>query len=275
MWPSPAEIHDLDDEEHFTAQHMLAHFLDGRGIAVEEIGVADTVVCTFLTYTWKRLLERTNAERAPHWVYPHDLAPLAHGQIGGRRISLARLPQGAPAATMVLEGLIAAGARRLLVLGAAGSLQERAPAGSLVVPDAAIREEGTSFHYVPPGVAARPDPELLHRIADGCRARGVEPVVGENWTTDAIFREFKKKVLHYRARDVISVEMEASALFSVAAFRGVQIAFLLVISDELFHTWTPAFAHDVYRDRLKLAQDVLLDVAAALPDAPAQQDVRP
>jgi uridine phosphorylase len=164
-----------------------------------------------------------------------------------------------------MELLIAAGARNFIVLGAAGSLQENVPAGSLVVPDGAVREDGTSFHYLPPEVLPRPSAALAERLRDGCRQHGVEPFSGMNWSTDAIFRELKKKVLYHRSQGVVTVEMEAAALFSVGMFRGVDIAFLLAVSDELFRPWAPAFREPVYRERLLMAHDIALEVAGGLP----------
>jgi uridine phosphorylase len=164
-----------------------------------------------------------------------------------------------------MEVLIACGARRFLILGAAGSLQEQAPIGSLVLPDAVLREDGTSFHYLPPEAVPAPDVALTAQIRAACERRGVTPLSGTNWSTDAIFREFKRKVEHLRQSGVLCVEMEAASIFSVAAVRGVQASLLLAISDELFRPWAPAFLHELYRQRVRDAQDILLDVAAQLP----------
>jgi uridine phosphorylase len=233
MW-KPPEAHDLSDEEHFTAEHALRYFLDAQGIGVADVGVQDVVVATFLRYTWKQLVEQTSAEPARYWIRSQETMPIHHGAVSGRPVTIVQLPVGAPAAVLQMEMLLACGARHFLVLGAAGSLQEHAPIGSLVVPDAAVREEGTSFHYLPPDVTPTPSEPLAARVRDACRERGVEPIGGTGWSTDAIFRELKKKVLHYRAQDVVCVDMEAAAMFAVGMFRGVEVAFLLGISDELF-----------------------------------------
>jgi len=262
VWSTPAHVHDLSDEEHFTAEHALRYFLEGRGLTVEEIGVNPTVVATLLPQTWRSLAAKAAAQPAKQWLYSHERIPLSHGLARDVPVSLVALPQGAPAAVMVMEFLIALGARRFLVLGAAGSLQERAPIGSFVVPEAVVREDGTSFHYQPPEVTPTPASALATLLRERSAAAGVAPVSGVNWSTDAIFRELKRKVLYFRKQGVLSVEMEAAALFAAGAFRGVEVAMLLVISDELFRPWAPAFLHETYRGRLKLAQDVLLDAAS-------------
>lgn len=265
MWSTPSDVHDLSDEEHFTAEHLLHYFLGSRGVSVSDIGISDVVICTFLPQTFSRIVKLCNATPAGHWLWSHDDRPLFHGTINGRPVSLSTLHVGAPGAVLSMEVMIASGARTFIVLGAAGSLQERAPIGSIVVPDAAIREDGTSFHYLAPEIEPRPNPALAAKLRTGFRDRGVDAHGGTNWSTDAIFRELKKKVQHYRTQGVLTVEMEAAAMFSVGMFRGVEVAFALAISDELFRPWAPAFREKSYRNALNTAQDVALAVAATLP----------
>lgn len=265
MWSTPADVHDLNDEEHFTAQHMRDYVLESAGWAPADVQVSDVVIGTFLGRTWKRLAQEASADPVPRWILPAETTTLFQGKAGDRPVTIVKFPVGGPATAMVMEVLIACGARRFLILGAAGSLQERAPLGSLVLPEAVLREDGTSFHYLPPEVVPAPDPALTALVRAACEQRGISPISGTNWSTDAIFREFKKKVEHLRGRDVLCVEMEAATIFSVAAVRTVEATLLLAISDELFRPWAPAFLHDLYRQRVRDAQHILLDVAAALP----------
>ncbi|HLZ71686.1 MAG TPA: nucleoside phosphorylase [Dehalococcoidia bacterium] len=265
MWSTPAHLHDLDDEEHFTAQHMLEYVLESTGWAPADVQVSDVVVGTFLGRTWRRLAQEAHAERVERWILPAETTTLFKGTAGDRPVTVVKFPVGAPATAMVMEVLIACGARRFLILGAAGSLQERAPIGSLVLPQAVLREDGASFHYLPPEAVPAPDPSLTAKVQAACERRGITPLLGTNWSTDAIFREFKKKVEHLRQSGVLCVEMEAATIFSVAAVRGVEASLLLAISDELFRPWAPAFLHDLYRQRVRDAQQILLEVAAELP----------
>ncbi len=265
MWSTPAHLHDLSDEEHFTPQHMRDYVLESTGWAPADVQVSDVVIGTFLGRTWKRLAQEARAEPVPRWILPAETTTLFQGRAGDRPVTVVKFPVGGPATAMVMEVLIACGARRFLILGAAGSLQESAPLGSLVLPEAVLREDGTSFHYLPPDAVPAPDPPLTALVRAACERRGIAPVAGVNWSTDAIFREFKKKVEHLRRDGVLCVEMEAATIFSVAAVRRVEATLLLAISDELFRPWAPAFLHDLYRQRVRDAQHILLDVAAELP----------
>lgn len=163
---------------------------------------------------------------------------------------------GAPAAAMLLEVLAASGARRVLVLGEAGSISLEARIGDVVLPEWAIREEGTSYHYLPPERTPRSDPEMTEALESSLGRSGVKTLRGGVWTTDAPFRETVGKVRRYSSLGALAVEMECSALMAVAEFRGVRLAAGLAITDELFEgVWRPRFsAPEVDRARTALAK---------------------
>ena len=105
--------------------------------------------------------------------------------------------------------------------------------GDIVVCDRAIRDEGTSHHYLPPDTYAHASSAATARLVDALQATGTPHSVGTSWTIDAPYRETIAEVRHYQAEGVLAVEMEAAALFAVAAYRGVEMGSLLTISDTL------------------------------------------
>jgi uridine phosphorylase len=152
---------------------------------------------------------------------------------------------GAPAAAAVLEELIALGVRRFVSLGTAGSLQKGLAIGDLTVCDRAIRDEGVSHHYLAGEMFSHPSPELTATFAEQIEQLGHDPVVGPSWTIDTPYRETVEEARHYQQEGVLTVEMEAAALFAVAQYRGVEIASGFAISDSLAElTWTPRFSSD-------------------------------
>ncbi len=253
---------DFDAEEHITAQAALTYSLSSRGLTLSDLSVHPVVLAAFQPRLYRHLLRRIGAVPAPVWVEPQRV-PLAHGTAEGKPISVILLPIGAPWTVLICEQLIAAGARAIIAAGAAGSMQPSAPIGTFVVPDGAIREEGTSYHYVPPEVEALPHRELAEALVARCRMHGLEPLRGLNWTTDAPFREMRPKVERYAARGVVTVDMEASALFVLGRVRRVAVASLFIVSDELFHPWRPAFYDRHYAEQVSLAADVLVEVGTA------------
>jgi uridine phosphorylase len=169
---------------------------------------------------------------------------------------------GAPVAAIILEELVAWGVRRVLSVGTAGALAPGLGIGDVVLCTSAIRDEGTSHHYLPPEHLAEPSPELSARLGVALRARGLQVTEGRSWTTDAPYRETVAEVRRYRDEGVLTVEMEAAALFAVARHRGVEVACALVISDTLSEVWEPHFASEGTRAGLEAAAAAALEVLA-------------
>lgn len=175
---------------------------------------------------------------------------------------------GAPWATIVVEELAAIGTRRFVIVGMAGSLQPDLRVGSLVLCTRALRDEGTSYHYLGPGRFALPSAAVTTALRATLARAGVPFTTGTTWTIDAPYRETKEEVRRYRRAGILTVEMEASAIFAVARVRGGGAAALFVISDHLDETgWEPRF-HDSRageRSALELAVRAMTDGRASAP----------
>jgi uridine phosphorylase len=196
----------------------------------------------------RRLL---GAGSAPRPRMPGHVRPLPGGD--GRIAVASGFGIGAPAAAVVLEELVAWGVRRVVSVGTAGTLQPRLGPGDVVVCTSAIRDEGTSHHYLPPGQLVEPAARLTAALAATLRARGLEVVEGRSWTTDAPYRETAAEIRRYREEGVLTVEMEAAALFAVARHRGVEVATALVVSDRLGEAWEPHFHAEATAGSLEAA----------------------
>ena len=180
-------------------------------------------------------------------VEKHEL-PLAAGfslhliEGEGAPIGLQQLPIGAAGAVTMFENLIALGGRRFLSIGTAGALVPGLEPGDLFVCDRALRDEGTSHHYVRGARFAHPGAELTTTACTALRALGREFTIGAAWTTDAPYRETRAEVEQYTAEGISVVEMEAAALFAVAEYRGVELGAMFCVSDSLAGgSWKIAF----------------------------------
>ncbi len=246
-----------DGDPHVEPHLFIEHLCARRGITLDQIGVRPAVLGTFSARLTSYLADRTGASPAEHWI--RDGSPAFHL---GQEVTIATLPIGAPAAAAQVEELIVCGMRSLIVTGAAGSLQPRAPVGTVVLPTSAIREEGTSHHYSPSPEPALPALRVQALLQESLQARGVQFVTGPTWTTDAVYREHRSKIERYRAAGVVTVEMELSALLTVAAFRGIECAGLFVVSDELHgDRWDLGFGGEVFLDAMARASMIALDAA--------------
>ena len=152
---------------------------------------------------------------------------------------------GAPYAAMLLESLIAKGVDKIIILGWCGAVTDQLNVGDIILPVKAIVDEGTSVNYsildkeIP---FSEPDLNLTDQLSEHLASLGIGFQKKTIWTTDAIYREKKKKIAYFRDLGAHAVEMECSALFSVAQYRRVSIAAALVVSDSVAsNDWDPGF----------------------------------
>jgi uridine phosphorylase len=168
--------------------------------------------------------------------------PVALPSTGGRVGLLGQFGIGAPAATGALEELAALGTTAVVSVGTAGSLQRDLKPGDMVLCAAAIRDEGVSHHYLPPGRLATAPAGLTAALDAAMKAAGLRFRTGISWTIDTPYRETIDEVRHYQAEGVLCVEMEAAGLFAVAEVRGLRLASAFVISDSLAElVWNTSF----------------------------------
>ncbi|HTP08515.1 MAG TPA: nucleoside phosphorylase [Anaerolineae bacterium] len=164
---------------------------------------------------------------------------------------------GAPIIASVLEELIAFGVQRVIAIGLAGGLQSDLHAGDVVIADRALRDEGTSYHYLPPARSVEADPALVQHLSAALSAHGVAHSIGASWTTDAPYRETRREIAAHRIDGIKTVEMETAALFAVGQRWQVPTAAVLVIGDRLADlAWQPPAAARVIEQRLKIVAEV-------------------
>ncbi len=176
----------------------------------------------------------------------------------GVDVCVAALYFGAPAAAMALEMLIAGGADTFIVVGGAGSISPGVKIGDVLIPTWGIREEGTSYHYAHHTYVPKPNARLVDALYEELlRLRGdvaFNVLKGGIWSTDAVFRETLDKVERYSRLGVYGVDMESTALMTIADYRGVDLAIVTLITDELYEgKWRVASES---RERLRKARSV-------------------
>jgi uridine phosphorylase len=178
--------------------------------------------------------------------------PVYELDYGGRRLAVVHPGVGAPNAAARLEHMIALGCRKFIACGGAGVLVESIDVGRMVVPTSAVRDEGTSYHYLPPAREVAPTRRALAAIETVMRANNHDYVSGKTWTTDAVYRETRSRMERRRNEGCVVVEMEAAAFFAVARFRRVEFAQVLYAGDSLAgRRWAPrGWNRNAARERL-------------------------
>jgi uridine phosphorylase len=182
--------------------------------------------------------------------------------IGGKKVWVVGCPLGAPHAVIALERLIAMGAREVLGFGCCGSLQRNLTVGHLIIPEEARSEEGTSAHYpLPAGTESRANQKILHLCGEKMKEKKCKFSMGKIWSTDALFRETRDKIDQYARMGLLAVEMEMSALFTVAAYRRILLGGVLVVSDEMAgRKWKSGFLNPIFWLAARRAANMVLEV---------------
>ncbi len=197
------------------------------------IDAPEHVVVCFFQDVITRLSQEHRATVIKHMKSELGPHPLFELEVEGHRLAVFHPGVGAPLAAGLLEEVIALGCTKFIACGGAGVLDGTIAVGHVVVPTVAVRDEGTSYHYLPPGREVEASPQAVAAIERVLQARGVAYVAGKTWTTDALYRETRSKVQRRRDEGCLTVEMEAAAFFAVAQFRGVQFGQLLYGGDDL------------------------------------------
>ena len=207
----------------------------------------------------KRLIDGVRSVRLSGWLYRS-----CEGTYRGRKVIIALPFPGSPAAVAALEVLIAMGGNVFIGVGRVGSITPGLRIGDILIPAWGLREEGTSFHYVPSiNYVPIPDSELLESLYVNAvklkKGRRIRVVKGGVWTTDAFFRETRDKVVEYSSKGIYAVDMESTALMTVAKYRKAKLALITAVSDELHHDglWVKGFN----TKRLRSTENLIVEVA--------------
>ena len=168
---------------------------------------------------------------------------------------------GSPFVVELAEELSVMGARRMIMMTWGGILQPDIKAGDIVICNRAIRDDGTSHHYLAPAKYIDASAQLVDRIANAIRARGKKTTIGTTWTTDAPYRETLDEVKQYQDEGVKTVEMESAGLFTIGQVRGIQTASVVIGMDSLAtYRWQVPENLDEIMHSLEIVYAACIDV---------------
>lgn len=184
----------------------------------------------------------------------------------GTTIALCQAALGAPAAVLDLDLLIAYGAKTIVAVGSCGELQTVAP-GTVLIPTAALRDEGTSYHYLPAAPKIKLNSVVYNQLAQVIQAQQLTPQFVKTWTTDGYFRETQQLVQQRTQAGYTVVEMECAALAACAQFRQVAFGQLLFTADTMtdLTNWQPRdFGRSAHAKMLHLSIQCLATFAESI-----------
>ena len=204
------------------------------------------------------------------WRYPSRRVKGFLGDIyllnrtGGTVGVLGNFGIGAPGITSIADEMMAWGVQRIVILSLAGTLQPDLPPGSIVLADRAIRDEGTSYHYLAPSRDVQASTALVGKLGRAFTERGLAFTTGAVWSTDAPYRETRQEAELFQAEGTRVVDMESAGVFAAAQVRGREAASVFVTGDSLAGPrWSaPTDMRSLHR-RIKSLLRTLIDVLAA------------
>ncbi|HSD84565.1 MAG TPA: nucleoside phosphorylase [Anaerolineae bacterium] len=229
-WPEHAD----DDTPILTAAALLAQ--RWRTSRAPQITPPQTIIIGYQRDVRAALLKRYRAVKVAGFLGELHVLKTRGQSIGVLQPS----GPGAPLMAAAVEELIAFGVQRFIAIGVAGGLQPELQCGDIVMCDRALRDEGTSYHYLPPARSVEAQAALVQQLSEVLAAQHIAHSCGTSWTTDAPYRELRRQVEACRAEGVKTVEMETAALFAVGQCLKVPTAAVLVIGDRLADlVWQP------------------------------------
>lgn len=220
--------------------------------------LSELVIATFKEETIRLLLADYPVEQAAVLRAGRTI-PVYRLHWHGREIGIFHTLMGGAAAVCLQEQVLARGSKKLLYYGNCGVLRKEIAAGHLIVPSAAYRDEGTSYHYLPAGDYV--EIPTCRRMREVMEALRLPCVTGRIWTTDAFYRETRRNMETRKAEGCIAVDMECASVMAAGQFRGAEIYQFLYADDCLDgETWNPrtlgARPDSAYAKYLRLALEL-------------------
>jgi len=190
-------------------------------------------VMTFFGEVLQAFVAKHNAEIINEYVSEMRSFPIYKLQYKGIDICVVQAAVGSASIAMMMDYVIGHGVKRIIACGGCGVLAD-IPAGDVIVPVSALRDEGASYHYLPPAREIALDSSMISLIKNTLAKHEVPFIECKTWTTDALLRETPDMITYRKEEGCQVVEMECATLAAVARFRGVEFGQLLYSGDILF-----------------------------------------
>ena len=175
--------------------------------------------------------------------YPHQIIsnftseginfPLYELDYKSEKIAIIQAAVGAPIAAGQIEELSATGCKKIIACGMCGVLQKELVVGHLIIPIAAVRDEGTSYHYIKPAREITANERIVQIIENTFLEKKIPYIKAKTWTTDAFYRETPQKIVQRKSEGCVSVEMEASAYMAASQYNNVEFGQILCSGDSV------------------------------------------
>ena len=196
-------------------------------------GIPERCVLCFFSEAIEKILSEYPHKIISNFISEGINFPLYELDYKGEKIALIQSAIGAPIAAGEIEELTAMGCKKFIACGMCGVLQKELAVGHLIIPTAAVRDEGTSYHYVKPSREITANERIVRVIENSLLEKRVPYVKAKTWTTDAFYRETPQKIAQRKNEGCVSVEMETSAFMAVSQYNNTEFGQILCSGDSL------------------------------------------
>lgn len=230
-----------------------------------EMKLPKRAVLAFLGDCIDKFAEKSNAKAVNYFISETKKYPVYILKYKGEEICLVQAPVGAPAATQILDWLISYGVKTVISAGSCGVLEELEE-NLFLVPNRALRDEGTSYHYAAPSRFIDINKAALKGIKKALAIHNLKYTEVTTWSTDGFFRETREKVEYRKSEGCSVVEMECSALAACAQFRKIIWGEILFTADSLADAEKydeRSWGEDSFEYALRLCLDAVTEVDEA------------
>lgn len=196
-------------------------------------GMPRTLISCFAHDLVEYAVKKYKGEIVQYFHCANGAIPIYRLHIEGKSIGIVMSLVGAPAVIAEYEELFAMGVQQMLVFGTCGVLDKKIKDHAIIIPNKAIRDEGTSYHYAEYHEEITVNANTFYQMVDILEGMKIPHKTGKVWTTDAIYRETKGKRDRRKAQGCICVDMEASAIAAFAHFKNRSIAQFFYTADSV------------------------------------------
>jgi uridine phosphorylase len=230
-----------NDRVVFSPSDFLRYLAKRNNMTISMMKLPKRFLVTYQRTVYEKAKKMIKGHSVDWWI-DNENHPLCIGRFSNVEIGIGLFYLGSSAAVIMLEEAIACGVRTIFEIGLCGSLGSSLEPGDIIVVTDAMRDEGTSLHYLQEGVAVASSPLLRDTLVKILRRARIDHQIGPIWTTDGLYRETVKKFHEFKSAGVLGVNMETSALFAVAKYRRADAASVQIVSDVLkedglFQAW--------------------------------------
>jgi uridine phosphorylase len=200
---------------------------------IQPINIAKKCVLCFFSEAIKKIITEYPHKIVSNIISEGINSPVYELDYKGEKIVLTQAFVGAPLAAGQIEEISAMGCKMFIACGMCGVLNKELAVGHLIIPTSAVRDEGTSYHYVKPSREITTNERIVKVIENTLLEKKIPYIKAKTWTTDALYRETPQKIIQRKNEGCVTVEMETSAYIAVSQYNNVEFGQILCSGDSL------------------------------------------